>query len=171
MTQLKNFRHFTERLEEEVRRSSATATRSRHPTSITSHNDAHGHPSGNEVLRVLGRLLRDNARGTDILVGRGGEEFAAILPRPKEDAIGLAEKIRRPEVHAFPGEESQPGGALTVSAGVAAVPSDANDPSLLLEAADKALYAAKHGGRNRVIPFVPDLRLPQRARRAAGRAG
>jgi diguanylate cyclase (GGDEF)-like protein len=177
LTQLKNFRHFTERLEEEVRR----AERYGHEISLVlfdidhfkQYNDAHGHPSGNEVLRVLGRLLRDNARGTDILARYGGEEFAAILPETsKEDAIGLAEKIRRLiEVHAFPGEESQPGGALTVSAGVAALPSDANDPSLLLEAADKALYAAKHGGRNRVIPFVPDLRLPQRARRSAGRAG
>jgi diguanylate cyclase (GGDEF)-like protein len=177
LTQLKNFRHFSERLEEEVRR----AERYGHEISLVlfdidyfkTYNDAHGHPAGNEVLRVLGRLLRDNARGTDILARYGGEEFAAILPETsKEDALGLAEKIRRLiEVHAFPGEETQPGGALTVSAGVAALPRDANDPSLLLEAADKALYAAKHDGRNRVVPYVPDLRLPQRARRTAGRAG
>ena len=177
LTQLKNFRHFSERLEEEVRR----AERYGHQISLVlfdidyfkNYNDAHGHPSGNEVLRVLGRLLRDNARATDILARYGGEEFAAILPETsKEDALGLAEKIRRLiEVHAFPGEESQPGGALTVSAGVAALPGDAADTPLLLEAADKALYAAKHGGRNQVIPFVPDLRLPQRTRRAAGRAG
>jgi diguanylate cyclase (GGDEF)-like protein len=173
LTQLKNFRHFATRLEEEVRR----AERYGHRMSLVlididhfkEYNDAHGHPAGNEVLRVIGRLLRDNARGTDILARFGGEEFAAILPETdKRDASGLAEKIRRLiEIHSFPGEEYQPGGRLTVSIGVASVPEDTVESPLLLDAADRALYAAKHQGRNRVIPFHTGLSHPVRTRRRA----
>jgi diguanylate cyclase (GGDEF)-like protein len=176
LTQLKNFRHFASRLEEEVRR----AERYGHSLSLVlvdidhfkDYNDAHGHPAGNEVLRVIGRLLRDNARATDILARFGGEEFAAILPETtKADALGLAEKIRRLiELHSFPGEERQPGGKLTVSLGVASVPEDSQDSPLLLDAADRALYAAKRAGRNRVMAYSRSLTHPKRdAGRAAAR--
>ena len=176
LTQLKNFRHFATRLEEEVRR----ADRYGHKLSLLlvdidnfkRYNDAHGHPAGNEVLRVIGRLLRDNARATDILARFGGEEFAAILPETtKADALGLAEKMRRLiELHSFPGEEYQPNGQLTVSIGVAAVPEDTAESPLLLDAADRALYAAKHAGRNRVVAFGRGMgRRKPGPRRAAAR--
>ena len=178
LTQLKNFRHFATRLEEEVRR----ADRYGHKMSLLlididhfkEYNDAHGHPAGNEVLRVIGRLLRDNARATDILARFGGEEFAAILPETtKADALGLAEKIRGLiELHSFPGEEYQPGGTLTVSIGVAAVPEDTAESPLLLDAADRSLYAAKGQGRNQVVAFDRELSRPTREdRRAGGRRG
>ncbi len=116
------------------------------------------------MLRVIGRLLRDNARQTDLLARYGGEEFVAILPETtKPDTVQLAEKIcRLIELHKFPGEEQQPGGRLTVSAGVAAVPEDLAHSPLLLDAADRALYAAKAAGRNRVVAYSPEMGLPRR---------
>ena len=168
LTRLKNFRHFAARLEEEVNR----AERYGHHLALAlfdidhfkQYNDTHGHPAGNEVLRVIGRLLRDNARGTDILARYGGEEFAAILPETTKDAaVRLAEKIcRLIEMHAFPGEETQPGGRLTLSSGVSAIPDDAGYSPLLLDGADRALYSAKRGGRNRVEAYAPEMGAPQR---------
>ncbi len=168
LTRLKNFRHFAERLEQEVQR----AERYGHHLSLVLldidhfklYNDTHGHPAGNEVLRVLGRLLRDNARQTDLLARYGGEEFVIILPETtKQDAVVLAEKIcRLIELHKFPGEEQQPGGRLTISGGVAAVPEDLAHSPLLLDAADRALYAAKAAGRNQVLPYRPEMGLPRR---------
>jgi diguanylate cyclase (GGDEF)-like protein len=168
LTRLKNFRHFASRLEEEVQR----AERYGHHLSLIlfdidhfkHYNDTHGHPAGNEVLRVIGRLLRDSARQTDIIARYGGEEFVIVLPETtKGDALMLAEKIcRLIEAHRFPGEERQPGGSLTVSGGVAAVPSDLAHSPLLLDAADRALYAAKEAGRNRVLAYAPDMGMPRR---------
>lgn len=168
LTRLRNFRHFASRLEEEIRR----AERYGHPLALVLfdidhfklYNDTHGHPAGNEVLRVIGRLLRDNARQTDLLARYGGEEFVAIFPETtKADTVQLAEKIcRLIELHKFPGEEQQPGGRLTVSAGVAAVPEDLSHSPLLLDAADRALYAAKAAGRNRVVAYSPEMGLPRR---------
>ena len=168
LTRLKNFRHFAQRLEQEVQR----AERYGHHLSLALldldhfklYNDTHGHPAGNEVLRVVGRLLRDNARQTDLLARYGGEEFVIILPETtKQDAVMLTEKIcRLIELHKFPGEEQQPGGRLTVSAGVAAVPEDLAHSPLLLDAADRALYAAKAAGRNRVVAYSPEMGLPRR---------
>jgi diguanylate cyclase (GGDEF)-like protein len=168
LTRLKNFRHFAARLEEEIRR----AERYGHHLGLVLfdidhfkiYNDTHGHPSGNEVLRVIGRLLRDNARQTDLLARYGGEEFVAILPETtKSDAVQLAEKFcRLIELHKFPGEEQQPGGRLTVSGGVAAVPEDLAHSPLLLDAADRALYAAKAAGRNRVVAYSSEMGLPRR---------
>lgn len=168
LTRLRNFRHFASRLEEEIRR----AERYGHPLALVLfdidhfklYNDTHGHPAGNEVLRVIGRLLRDNARQTDLLARYGGEEFVAILPETtKADTVQLAEKIcRLIELHKFPGEEQQPGGRLTVSAGVAAVPEDLAHSPLLLDAADRALYAAKAAGRNCVVAYSPEMGMPRR---------
>lgn len=177
LTRLRNFRHFASRLEEEIRR----AERYGHPLALVLfdidhfklYNDTHGHPAGNEVLRVIGRLLRDNARQTDLLARYGGEEFVAILPETtKSDTVQLAEKIcRLIELHKFPGEEQQPGGRLTVSAGVAAVPEDLAHSPLLLDAADRALYAAKAAGRNRVVAYSPEMGLPRRDHTVRHRTG
>ncbi len=115
-------------------------------------NDTNGHEAGNELLKDLARLMERCFRRSDLLARYGGEEFVVLLPNtPKSQAAVLAERLRqRVAEYPFVGRESQPGGALTVSLGVASLPSDASDAKQLLELADRALYRAKQNGRNQV---------------------
>jgi len=109
-------------------------------------NDTYGHLNGDAVLAELATILTSGARESDVCARYGGEEFALILHETTEPgARTLAERIRTKVAAAtFPG-----GLKLTISIGVAAT----DDPALftsLMEYADKALYAAKQGGRNQV---------------------
>ncbi|HUY73469.1 MAG TPA: sensor domain-containing diguanylate cyclase [Candidatus Dormibacteraeota bacterium] len=109
-------------------------------------NDTYGHLNGDAVLAELATILTSGARESDVCARYGGEEFALILHETTEaGARTLAERIRTKVAAAtFPG-----GLKLTISIGVAAT----DDPNLftsLMEHADKALYAAKQGGRNQV---------------------
>src|SRR6478735_4091607 len=118
-------------------------------------NDAHGHLYGDECLRELARICTRFASGADDLVARfGGEELVLLLPgRDLQAAAALAEDVRREvEAIAMPHDNSQVAPIVTVSAGVSAVrPSHALSPEQLIDAADRALYAAKAQGRNRVV--------------------
>ena len=157
LTGLYNHRHFKGLLEAEVVRS----RRLEFPTSLVmfdvdnfkNYNDTHGHPAGDVVLQNVAVLLRSRLRGTDVPCRYGGEEFAVVLlDTGKQMAMAVAEEIRsRIEATPFDGRESQPGGALTVSVGVATFPDDAPDHAALVQAADEALYAAKRAGRNLVV--------------------
>jgi diguanylate cyclase (GGDEF)-like protein len=115
-------------------------------------NDTRGHPGGDAVLAAVARILGNEVRTIDKVARIGGEEFAVLLMET-DAAEGFAVAGRLVEaVRAQPivlGE----GGALTitVSAGVAALPVHGEADATLLAAADKALYAAKHGGRNRAV--------------------
>ncbi|MFQ3639384.1 MAG: GGDEF domain-containing protein [Chloracidobacterium sp.] len=115
-------------------------------------NDTNGHEAGNELLRDLSRLMERCFRRSDLLARYGGEEFVVLLPNtPKSQAAILAERLRRRVAeYPFAGRESQPDGRLTISLGVASLPSDTSDYKQLLELADRALYRAKQSGRNRV---------------------
>lgn len=115
-------------------------------------NDEHGHQTGDMILRMVGRSLSSKVRSTDIVARYGGEEFAVILPDSKiSQARGVAEKIRadvaqRRFKKRISGEQL---GGVTISIGVA----EWSRGALLeetIEAADRALYAAKRSGRNRV---------------------
>jgi diguanylate cyclase (GGDEF)-like protein len=114
-------------------------------------NDTHGHAAGDAALRHIGILLAEQVRKTDVCARWGGEEFLVALAQvPLEGALALAER-QRAAIEATP--LVLPGGGLlelTISIGVAtAVPADAS-PEDLVAAADRALYEAKGGGRNRV---------------------
>ncbi|MDD4880351.1 MAG: GGDEF domain-containing protein, partial [Gallionellaceae bacterium] len=109
-------------------------------------NDRHGHPVGDEVLKGFVEVLRQNVRASDILGRWGGEEFLVISPHLGLDsAVKLAEKLRLSiEAASFTA-----GIRLTASIGVAEfVPGE--KVSELVERVDRALYAAKADGRNRV---------------------
>lgn len=129
-------------------------------------NDTHGHQAGDQVLVALARLLMEEV-GEQGLVGRyGGEEFAIILPQIKrKPAAHLAERIRA----AMEATAIDCGEGLTlhitISLGVASmeVAGVFNRPQQLVAAADKAVYAAKNAGRNRVRVFVPRKTAPQAA--------
>jgi diguanylate cyclase len=121
-------------------------------------NDSYGHLVGDDVLRWLAQLLRDTIRTADIPARYGGEELAIILPEVNSrQALGMAERVRG-RVAACPfTSRGRDGSAIqipiTVSLGVASLPDDALSAAALIAAADRGLYAAKHGGRNRAVRF------------------
>ena len=110
-------------------------------------NDTYGHSVGDEVLVNLTRLIRDKIRNTDALVRWGGEEFVILCSdTPIQNAQFLAEKLRVAIEGAVLIKQQQ----VTCSFGIAEmIPGE--DPKKLFERADKALYSAKEGGRNRVV--------------------
>jgi diguanylate cyclase (GGDEF)-like protein len=107
-------------------------------------NDTHGHQVGDDVLRAVGGLLADNVRRDDVVYRYGGEEFCVLLPdATQEDARSIADRI----VDAVRSIVLPDGRHITVSVGVA--DGQAGDVAGTLETADRALYAAKKGGRDR----------------------
>ncbi len=112
-------------------------------------NDTHGHAAGDQVLCGLGRELREALRASDTVFRTGGEEFALLLPgADAESALRRVEALRERVAAADLG---LPGHRVSFSAGVAAVGPGLETLDALLQAADRALYAAKAGGRNRSI--------------------
>jgi diguanylate cyclase (GGDEF)-like protein len=115
-------------------------------------NDTYGHPTGDVILYETAQILEETAREIDRVGRYGGEEFIAILPNSDEDAATqFAERVRHAvEAHVFRDEDTEV--RMTMSCGLAAFPDEAVDePEELLKRADEALYAAKEGGRNRVV--------------------
>lgn len=116
-------------------------------------NDKNGHTAGDAMLRELGAFLQRHIRGDDIACRYGGEEFILILPNASvENSVIRAEQIRREaERHLYIITENGRVGPVTLSIGVSAYPDFGLQSNQLIESADKALYEAKHAGRNRVV--------------------
>jgi diguanylate cyclase (GGDEF)-like protein len=113
-------------------------------------NDMYGHATGDRVIKSLARLLQQRLRKSDIIGRYGGEEFALILPNTDSMA---ASKVLDELRDGFARIRQQSNGAMfytTFSCGVAEFPS-CDNAARLIDAADRALYAAKHAGRNRVV--------------------
>ncbi len=163
MTALHNYRYFEMRLKEEVTRHKRTKSGLSllilDVDYFKNFNDTNGHQAGDNVLRIIARILAETVRENDIVARYGGEEFAVILPAvDKKGALILAERLRENIEQAdFPGQENQPGGNLTVSIGEASMPGDSEEVKDLIYKADLALYAAKESGRNQVKYFTKDL--------------
>jgi diguanylate cyclase (GGDEF)-like protein len=157
LTRLYNYGFFRERLALELERAHATGDTIALVMFDIDHfkrfNDTHGHEEGNRILEELAELLRAVGRRGDILVRYGGEEFVALLyGATAEEAGRFAEAVRRGvEGYVFSGAETQPGGRLTISAGVAATSDGTATEEALINAADRCLYRAKQDGRNRTI--------------------
>ena len=111
-------------------------------------NDRFGHPAGDQVIIGIAQLMRDNARGEDILCRIGGEEFLILLPGIDSLAAAqVGERLRESiRAHIFPSV-----GHVTISVGIAHCPQTHTDPDLALRQADKALYKAKQQGRDQVV--------------------
>ena len=132
-------------------------------------NDTHGHLAGDEVLRVFAELLKKHARSSDIVCRFGGEEFALLMPGAAAgNAYRVAERIRRRVERLNPGPELAVSVSIGVGSGEGTSPAD---PQLLLEEADRALYAAKAAGRNRTEIFLPSAPLPASLSAMAVRLG
>ncbi len=114
-------------------------------------NDTYGHPTGDAVLKRVAAILKASARKIDIVARYGGEEFALVLEgTDRAGARQLAERIRE-EVGAQTFESSKGPFKATLSLGVAVYPDDGKAKQEVIHCADQALYAAKHGGRNRTV--------------------
>jgi diguanylate cyclase (GGDEF)-like protein len=115
-------------------------------------NDVHGHNAGDAALRMVADELRASFRESDLVARYGGEEFAILLPETPADAAlaKLQEACSRlAAARMLIGRTKT--GRLTVSAGVAAWPGDDHDLEQWVARADRRLYVAKAGGRNRVV--------------------
>ncbi len=152
LTKTFTHRHFQYLLAKEVER----ATRYHHPLSLLMLdidqfkrcNDTYGHPFGDKVLAGVAALLKGNCRGIDMIARYGGEEFTAILPETSsEEAMVVAERLRQHvEEFRLPWEDTSV--SVTISIGVASFPLHAGNKEGLIQAADRAMYAAKARGRN-----------------------
>lgn len=158
LTGLYNHRYFQEQISKEFSR----AQRYEHPLSCAmvdidhfkKFNDAHGHHIGDIILKMLGGLITQALRGSDLAARYGGEEFAIILvDTPFEGAMDAVDRLRRlVEKHEFKADEESL--RATISVGIATFPDPRfQKPEDLVQAADKALYAAKQKGRNRAEFF------------------
>lgn len=156
LTGLLNRRFFDEAVESAF----ATARRTGSPLSLivldldrfSAVNNEHGHSTGDAVLRGVARAIVEAVRTGDIVARYGGEEFVVIAPGTTTDeAVAVAERIRKavaaPDGRATDG----PSVPITVSAGVASLLGDESDGRALFRAADSALLAAKRAGRDRVV--------------------
>lgn len=116
------------------------------------YNDTNGHLAGDELLKTISQVIRENVRPEDLPCRYGGEEFVVAMPDTDPDtALQVAERVRAAiESYRFALEESQPSGRLTISGGVAAYPADGISTTELISHSDQALYRAKGNGRNRV---------------------
>lgn len=153
-----NRREFTKRLKAELERSQ----RYQHFCSLIMFdidffkklNDTHGHQAGDEALKSVAALLKREVRPSDQVARYGGEEFAVILPQTNTDeAVLVAERLRQMLIVQDIAIAANQTIRVTASLGVATFPDDAQNDESLLGSADQALYAAKHGGRNRVMSF------------------
>ena len=153
LTNLPNFRAFRERIDLEIERAE------RYPERFgiliidldrfKKYNDTYGHLAGNEALQRVARVIRETVRTVDFPARYGGEEFAVIVPQIDGVALAaIAERIRA-GVEAMPAPAG--GAQVTVSIGAAIYPEDGTTADALFHAADERLYAAKGGGRNRVV--------------------
>jgi diguanylate cyclase (GGDEF)-like protein/PAS domain S-box-containing protein len=155
LTNLYNRQYLGETLAREVHR----ARRHQLPLSVAMldidffklFNDEHGHDAGDAVLREVGSLLRSSVRTSDIACRYGGEEFLFVLPEcdllaARARVEQICQEIKRRQC-VFHGRRLP---NITISAGIAQLSEEMNNEGELIEAADRALYAAKGAGRDRI---------------------
>lgn len=157
LTQIANHRKFQDIMTMELERSQ------RYNTPLTlllmdidhfkKFNDTYGHPVGDLVLQMVARALQGSIRNTDYCARYGGEEFVVVLIQADEaQARMLSERVRK-AVESMEVRNEDKVLKVTVSIGSATFPFDAQDKQGLIDNADKAMYASKQGGRNRVSFF------------------
>ena len=156
LTGLANRRHFNEELELELERSRRTGRPLTVIVCDLDHfkdvNDTFGHIVGDDVLRLVGRVLIDESRAIDLPARFGGEEFAVVLPDTDLEAgEHVADRLRV----ALERRSLAVGPPVTLSLGVACTAQVGRSSEALYRAADRALYAAKEDGRNRRVSAGP----------------
>ncbi|MEK6335045.1 MAG: diguanylate cyclase [Acidobacteriota bacterium] len=159
LTGLHNRRYLEARLSEELSRSK----RYNYPLSFMMididdfklYNDRNGHQAGDRALEMTAQCLRAALRKIDVASRYGGEEFSILLPQTTLQEAGvLADRVRRKILSTqFPHGKSQPLGAVTVSIGLSTFSASLDSAEAIVRAADRALYHAKHHGKNRAYAY------------------
>lgn len=165
LTGLYNHRYFQEQIRHELARTRrynrVMSLLMMDMDKFKSYNDHLGHRHGDHLLQAVSNLFMENKRDSDIVARYGGDEFAVILPETNyPEAMELAKRLRQAVEDRKFGAK-RPDGVLehvTVSLGVATFPQDGNTAEEIIEAADRALYRAKRGGRNTVRGTRKELR-------------
>lgn len=117
-------------------------------------NDTYGHPAGDAILKEVGKCILSSIRDPDLGFRYGGEEFAVILPASDIPAGKVVAERMRALIEHYPFKIDQHVLKVTVSIGVASWPASAENIKELISEADKALYEAKHEGKNRIAVRV-----------------
>lgn len=156
LTRLPNFRALGDAMRLEIERSN----RYEQPFGVLildldhfkKYNDTYGHLAGNEALQMTANAIRKVVRSVDFPARYGGEEFVILVPRCDHDGLAQSAERIRSAIEALPpiGERR----SLTVSIGGALYPQDGASADELFASADRRLYQAKEGGRNRAV--LPD---------------
>jgi diguanylate cyclase (GGDEF)-like protein len=154
LTEIWNRRHFIHLAKIEFQR----ARRFHQPLSVIlfdidnfkAVNDTYGHPAGDQVLRGMARICRDNLRQVDLFGRYGGEEFMALLPNTPISAARLAAERLRKIIAQTPMQSDRGQIFISASFGVAEIDDSCIDIDTLLQHADRAAYSAKFEGKNRV---------------------
>ena len=156
LTGVKNRRYLSDKIDEQI----YNAKRYQIPFSILmldlDHfkqiNDTYGHAIGDDVLRIVGKILNFNVRENDIVTRYGGEEFNILLPHTDtKDAAVVAERLRAVIEEAYIPIDAQNRVDFTCSIGIAEYHDAIRNGETLLALADDALYRAKKQGRNQVV--------------------
>jgi diguanylate cyclase (GGDEF)-like protein len=167
LTGIANRRRFDEALASEWRR----LTRERKPLTLLMidvdffklFNDHYGHEAGDVCLKQIARLIEETVkRPADLIARYGGEEFVVLLPGTDQSGgVAIAERLVACVSDLSMPHAASPLGHVTVSIGIAAaVPTAQTSADVVLRAADRALYEAKHSGRNRLVTSVVRENLP-----------
>jgi diguanylate cyclase (GGDEF)-like protein len=166
LTGLLNRRYLEERLTEELNRSK----RYSYPMSclmididdFKSYNDRNGHQAGDVALKITAHSLKAALRSADIACRYGGEEFCILLPQTSLTEAGvIAERMRQKVAETdYPYGKAQPRGTVSISIGISTFGKHIDTAESVIAAADRALYNAKHLGKNRIEFYVDNLTGP-----------
>ncbi len=168
LTSLYNYRYLRELLPREIQRvdryDSSVAVVMLDVDDFKAYNDGNGHQAGNEALTEIATILADSVRDVDAAIRYGGEEFVLVLPSTTKKGAAQVAQRSCSDISSFqfPYETSQPERSLTVSAGVAVYPGDAETAEELVRCADRAMYVAKSQGKNCVSLFGESERTHSR---------
>ena len=166
LTGLLNRRYLEERLTEELNRSQ------RYDYSMSclmididdfkTYNDLNGHQAGDVALKITAHALKATLRSADVACRYGGEEFCILLPQTTLSEAGvIAERMRQRVTETdYPHGKSQPLGTVSVSIGISALAKHIDTAESVIAAADRALYSAKHLGKNRIEFYVDNITGP-----------
>lgn len=165
LTQLYNRRYLVESFEREL----ARARRNQVYIGVVlididhfkRYNDTYGHDGGDALLREFGSFFKNQCRREDIACRYGGEEFVMVMPGiDEQDLLNRCEDIRNKTKLLKIEHRGQKLGTITISIGAALFPMHGESPDSLINAADTAMYAAKHRGRDQVVLGQKSLSEP-----------
>jgi len=156
LTGVYNRRYFMTMLEKQLEKKEPVSLILTDIDDFGNYNNLHGHPQGDELLKQLANILKNNVRADDVIGRYGGEEFTIFMPKLRtNEAAEIAKNLKEAVEHfSFYGGEQQPNGKVTISLGLVSSIDENTTERMLIKEADEALYKAKKQGKNRFVHTV-----------------